>query len=381
MLTSLHTYTQADNWDKPFDESLDSPQTLLVVFAAARPDDEMTRELGSLHSRFPQSIVIGCSSAGEIRGEDLIDDSIVVAVTRFDNTRLKLVDAAITDPEQSAAAGIRLAEQLQADDLAAVFTLTDGLLVNGSTYVDSLSKALPNNVTVTGGMAADGDRFEQTWLLYDGLVVSGRIAAVGLYGDAVQVAHGSRGGWDLLGPDREVTRSVDNVLYSLDGQPALDVYKKYLGDRSEGLPATGLLFPLAIRNEEENDNMTVRTILAVDEAAQSITFAGDIPEGCLVTLMRANYDRLIDGAGVAAESLDLSKCHEGPALCIAISCVGRRLVLGPRAEEELEAVKDVISDQSTIIGYYSYGEISPLASGRCDLHNQTMTLTLITEKT
>ena len=157
---------------------------------------------------------------------------------------------------------------------------------------------------------------------------------VGLYGDAVQVAHGSRGGWDLLGPDREVTRGVGNVLYSLDGQPALEVYKKYLGERAEGLPATGLLFPLAIRNEEEDDNMTVRTILAVDEEAQSITFAGDIPEGCMVKLMRANYDRLIDGAGEAAESLEFSNGQNEEALCIAISCVGRRLVLGPRAEEE-----------------------------------------------
>nr|WP_245828623.1 FIST C-terminal domain-containing protein [Solemya elarraichensis gill symbiont] len=208
----------------------------------------------------------------------------------------------------------------------------------------------------------------------------GSVIPVGLYGDAVRVAHGSRGGWDLLGPDREVTHSVGNVLYTMDNQPALEVYKKYLGERAEGLPATGLLLPLAIRNENDDDHDTVRTILAVDEQKQSIIFAGDIPEGSHVKLMRANFDRLVDGAAEAAEQLDMTGYENGPAICLAISCVGRRLVLGPRVEEELEAVKEVLPAGAGVIGYYSYGEISPLASGRCDLHNQTMTLTLIWEQ-
>jgi hypothetical protein len=193
------------------------------------------------------------------------------------------------------------------------------------------------------------------------------------------VAHGSRGGWDLLGPEREVTHSEGNVLYSLDSQPALQVYKKYLGERARELPAAGLLFPLAIRNEEDIDGLTVRTILAIDEDQQSITFAGDIPEGRFVKLMRANFDRLVDGAANAAESISLDDYPGGPALSLAISCVGRRLVLGPRIEEETEAVLEALPPEVGQIGYYSYGEISPLASGRCDLHNQTMTLTLIWE--
>ncbi len=234
-------------------------------------------------------------------------------------------------------------------------------------------------MVVTGGLAGDGDHFEKTWVIYDGERLTGQVTAVGLYGDSVRVAHGSRGGWDLLGPEREVTRAEGNVLYSLDGQPALQVYKKYLGDRADELPATGLLFPLAIRNDESIDGLTVRTILAVDEQRQSITFAGDVPEGCFVKLMRANFDRLIDGAASASESIILDDYKGGPALCIAISCVGRRLVLGPRVEEEIDAVRESLPTDAGLIGYYSYGEISPLSSGRCDLHNQTMTLSLIWE--
>ena len=183
----------------------------------------------------------------------------------------------------------------------------------------------------------------------------------------------------MLGPEREVTRSDANVLYELDGQHALDLYKKYLGDRADGLPATGLLFPLAIRNEEEADGNTVRTILAVNEDDHSITFAGDIPQGSYVRLMRANFDRLIDGAADASADIDTASYSMGPILNVAISCVGRRLVLGPRTEEEIEAALDGLPEGTRQIGYYSYGEISPLASGRCDLHNQTMTLTTIWE--
>ena len=183
----------------------------------------------------------------------------------------------------------------------------------------------------------------------------------------------------MLGPEREVTRAEGNVLYELDGQPALELYKRYLGDRADGLPATGLLFPLAIANEDEVDSVTVRTILAINEEDNSITFAGDIPQGKRVRLMCANFDRLIDGAADASEAIDIGQYHDGPLLGISISCVGRRLVLGPRTEEEIEAALSGMPAGTRQIGFYSYGEISPLANGRCDLHNQTMTLTLIWE--
>lgn len=375
-----HRYTVEGKWDRAFDTAMDSPQTLVVVFATTHPDEESCSELAGIHTCFPNSVIIGCSSSGEIYGEELSDNSIVVTVIRFADTRLKLVHAEITDAEQSFGVGTSVAEQLLAPDLAAVFTLTDGLKVNGSAYVEALNKVLADDVTITGGLAGDGDQFERTWLLYEGICKSGKVVAVGFYGDAVRVTHGSHGGWDLLGPEREVTHSVGNVLYTMDNQPALEVYKKYLGERAEGLPATGLLFPLAIRNKNDEDPLTVRTILAVDEQKQSITFAGDIPGGSHVKLMRANLDRLVDGAAKAAEQLDMARYDSSPAICLAISCVGRRLVLGPRVEEELEAVREVLPVEAGLVGYYSYGEISPLTSGLCDLHNQTMTLTLFWEQ-
>ncbi|MCA9717126.1 MAG: FIST C-terminal domain-containing protein, partial [Myxococcales bacterium] len=224
----------------------------------------------------------------------------------------------------------------------------------------------------------DGPRFERTWVIDDGRPTEGRITAIGLYGDAVHIGHGSKGGWDAFGPTRVVTRAEGSVLYELDGKPALQLYEQYLGDRAAGLPATGLLFPLLLTRPEE-ERKVVRTILAIDRDQQSLTFAGDIPTGASAQLMKANFDRLVEGAERAGELARERGGEGGDVLAIAISCVGRRLVLGERTEEEVEATLDVLPDGTKQVGFYSYGELSPVTRGACDLHNQTMTLTTIRE--
>jgi hypothetical protein len=322
---------------------------------------------------------MGCSSSGEIYGSRIYDNTLAVAVAKFDRATLRVANARIAGPGDSRAAGEQIARQLKSEDLRAVLLLSDGLQVNGSELVRGVNAVLPPEVTVTGGLAGDGDRFARTWVIADRLLTPGFVVGVGLYGDAVRVGHGSRGGWDVFGVERQVTRSSGNVLYELDGRPALQLYKEYLGERASGLPATGLLFPLTLRATRESDKRLVRTILAVDEASQSMTFAGDIPEGYHAQLMCANFDRVIQGAGEAALlTRDRDSAAAAP-LAIAISCVGRRLVLGERTEEETEATLEHLPPETRQIGFYSYGEISPYAAGHCDLHNQTMTLTTISE--
>lgn len=373
-LTTLE-HTRGGGWSAPF-PGLDSERTLVLAFAAPGYRDHWAplRELVDAH---PSSHVMGCSTAGEIHGAHLSDDTVSVAVARFAGTRLRRATA---DPARGGShhAGREIGLALRADDLRAVLVLSDGLQVNGTELTRGLGEVLPPEVVVTGGLAADGDRFGATWVILGGRPTTGVVTAVGLYGDALRVGHGSQGGWDRFGPERLVTRSAGPVLHELDGRPALALYKEYLGDRAAGLPATGLLFPLALRPEDGCDAVLVRTILAVDENAQTLTFAGDIPQGAMVQLMRANFDRLIDGAGEAA--LDTATAGaDGPTLCVGVSCVGRRLVLGERTEEEIEAVLDGLPAGTRQVGFYSYGEISPLAAGRCDLHNQTMTLTTLAE--
>jgi len=378
MKLEVYQYSERAGWDSIPAVSMDSPQTLLLFFGSA-DQALVTPQLEILSQSFPNSVIAGCSSAGEIYGDDVYDNSVSLAVIQFEDTRLKMASSQISDSTDSRAVGKNIIDDLCDDSLRSVIVLSDGLAVNGTQLVEGMCDSLPKDVVITGGLAGDGDRFEKTWVWSNAKMQLDHICAIGFYGESIGVGHGSRGGWDVLGPEREVTRSAENVLFELDGQPALQLYKKYLGDRADGLPATGLLFPLSISSEDENTENVVRTILAVDEENNSITFAGDIPMGSNVRLMRANFDRLIDGAVDAAGVINLSGYNNGPLLSIAISCVGRRLVLGPRTEEEIDAALSGMPDGTKQIGFYSYGEISPLANGKCDLHNQTMTLTAIWE--
>ncbi len=372
----------AGTWSGPL-PPLDSPRTLVLAFGAPEVA-EQTAPLEDLARAYPRSVVVGCSSAGEIHGGTVRDRSVSASITRFDRTDLKLVSLEVAGAGDSYAVGQALAKRLLAKPgLRGVLILSEGLNVNGSELVRGLNLVLDDTIVVTGGLSGDGTRFKKTWVAISGKIRPNLVAAIGLYGDHVVIGHGSKGGWDKFGPERVVTRSEANVLYELDGKPALALYKEYLGDRAKDLPASGLLFPLSLRKSAKDEKVLVRTLLAVDHDKQSMTFAGDLPKGALVQLMKADFERLIGGASLASamahDTMGAAKVQD--RLAIAISCVGRRLVLGDRTEEEIEAVGDTLRGDGGlhVTGFYSYGEISPYASGQCDLHNQTMTITVIGE--
>ncbi len=370
-------YKHGSSWSAPLPD-WDSTSTLVLALGSPKLANDPTW-LKDLRTRFPQAAITGCSTAGEIFNGKIEDDSVAVAIVKMDKSRLKLACAEIQAIEGSSLVGQNLIEQLWAPDLKGIFVMSDGLNVNGSELVAGLNSRGLQAVTVTGGLAGDGADFKKTWVINDAQLSSGIVTAVGFYGSQVQIGHGSRGGWDIFGPERFITRSKGNVLFELDGQSALGLYKKYLGERAGELPASGLLFPLQIRDHSNKGKFLVRTILSVDEKSGSLIFAGDVPQGWSAQLMKANFDRLVDGAASAADQVLSFPDVVGPSLTIAISCVGRRLVLRERAEEEIEAILDRLPNTHQI-GFYSYGEISPTEKFlNCELHNQTMTLTTISE--
>jgi len=349
---------------------------LVLMFGST---DALSRQelIAEVQQSHPEAYLLGCSTAGEILGNKVADDSLTATACTFAHSHIRTAEVALDQYPDSAAAGDALARQLRVEGLAHVFVLSDGLNVNGTTLVQGLARGLPAGVAVTGGLAGDGARFARTLLCAGGQVRSGAVAAVGFIGDRLRVGYGSMGGWDTFGPERIVTRSRGNVLFELDGQSALELYKRYLGEHAAGLPASGLLFPLSIRADANSPSL-VRTILGTNETDGSMTFAGDIPEGHRAQLMRANMERLIDGALGAAQHSD-SITGGKSELGILISCVGRKLVLRQRVEEEVEAVAEVLG-HTRLSGFYSYGEISPrMPTARCELHNQTMTITTLRE--
>ncbi|WP_431159053.1 FIST signal transduction protein [Winogradskyella poriferorum] len=356
--------------------SIELDPSIFLLFIS--PTFQEKQELiSSLKKQYPNSTIIGCSTAGEISGVNVNDDSVSLTAIELEKTPHTLQVVEVSSMDQSFDAGVQLAKKFDAENLKHVLVLSDGLNVNGADLVEGLRDVLPNT-SITGGLAGDSGDFTETFIVANDEIRNKTIAAIGFYGEQLQVGYSSKGGWDSFGIDRLVTKSDKNVLYELDGLPALELYKSFLGENAKNLPSSGLLFPLSMR-VNDHDIPVVRTILGINEEDQSLTFAGNIPEGAYVRLMKANIDRLIDGAGDSAKGA-FKTSKENSQLAILISCVGRRFVLKQLVEEEVEVVQDIVGEKSKITGFYSYGEIAPFGKfSPCELHNQTMTITTLSE--
>jgi len=381
MILEQLSWTPSNKWQTKLSQTTDNfnPQ-LVFVFGSRKvlSDIELIKEL---QVRYPLSQLIGCSTSGEIVGTEVNDDSLAVTAVFFEKTMLQFSFLELGDSIDSFKIASQLVSPLISNSLRHLLVLSDGLNVNGSELVRGFREMLPDSVSLTGGLAGDGSNFVETFVIdQQGIPRTKLIAAIGFYGNSIQVGYGSFGGWDSFGIDRKITKSKENVLFEIDGAPALELYKSFLGDKASELPGSGLLFPLSLRTEYDQIPV-VRTILSINEMEQSITFAGDMTEGAYVKFMKANIDRLINGS-IKAAQISIENNHDlSPEFALLISCVGRKLVLKQLVEEEVEAASQILGKETVITGFYSYGEISPFSSGaQCELHNQTMTITTFSER-
>lgn len=357
----------------------DASQYQLVIAFGERDIFESRTITKELQLFFPEANIVCGTTSGEIMQRTVSDDTLTCIALQFQNTPLQYAIANISNFDSTYNLGKHVASQLQVADLKYVLVISDGGKVNGTELTQAISDVLGKDVLVTGGLAGDKARFKKTLVGLNNDLQDGNVVLIGMYGSAIKVGHGLKGGWDMFGPERTITKSTANVLHEIDGSNALGLYKNYLGAYATELPGSALLFPLAIKVHTD-DKPLVRTILSIDEGAQSMTFAGNMPEGASVRLMKANFDNLINSAGDAANAAAVSLSNKNPDFVLLISCVGRKLVLGNRTEEEVESAADAFAGNIPIIGFYSYGEISPHQAGTCsDLHNQTMTITTFTE--
>jgi len=329
-------------------------------------------------AQYPNAQIVSSSTAGEIIDEEVFDDSVIVTAMQFEKTKVKAIKTAFGQHANSFETGKFLYYSLNEPDLAGLFILSDGTQINGSELVNGLNEGNQKKIPITGGLAGDGARFSKTLVGLNEAATEGIIVAVGFYGKDIQIGHSSLGGWDEFGKERVITKSDKNILYEIDDASALDLYKEYLGTYADELPGSALLFPLSLKLAGSEQNL-VRTILNVDNDNKTMTFAGNLPEGSKVRFMKANFEKLIKASSTAAEkSFQTSK---SPDLAILISCVGRKLILQERTEDEVVAAKQIFGAGTCITGFYSYGEISPFNTNfKCELHNQTMTITTFSEQ-
>ncbi|MEQ1796820.1 MAG: FIST N-terminal domain-containing protein [Lacibacter sp.] len=374
MKTALLQLTE-DRWIT--DSSVDLTETekaqLVICFGSSQKltDSDIYKKVSE---KFPHAEVAMCSTAGEIFHNKVQDDSFIAVALRFDDTSIHTASVNIADFSNSFDAAVALVHKLSKEELTGILIFSDGSMVNGSELVKGLNSAADKNVLITGGLAGDGANFKSTLVGLNKQPAVGNIIAIGFYGDKIVMTHGSQGGWDSFGPEREVTKSEGNVLFEIDGKHALDLYKKYLGSDVDNLPGSALLFPLAVTLPGSSQAVS-RTILSIDDDHSSMTFAGDIPEGAKVRFMKANFDKLTSAASTAAQNT-IRPENGHSVFALLVSCVGRKLILSSRIDEEVEAVQETLGMNTLIAGFYSYGEISPFNDGgSCQLHNQTMTIT------
>ncbi len=376
--TQIHL-SLVDDMEKLAPLTAFAPDLIIIFGAVAYFESQQLAE--ALIKAAPKAAVIGCSTAGEIAVNRVYDNSCILTAIKFGQTQVKTVTTTIDAMADSFAAGARLGHELPAENLTGVLLLGTGVAINGSALVAGLESILPKGVSISGGLAGDAGAFKQTWTLGPAGSSDKHIVAVGFYGDKIHLSYGTNAGWEPFGPARKVTRCDGNVLYELDDTSALHLYKRYLGEYAKDLPASGLLFPFAMLNSAHEKQGIFRTILAIDETQGSLTLAGDIDPDGYLELMQASTDKLINGAEAAAQTAYQNhQSQPDNSLAILVSCVGRKLIMGDRIDEEVEAVVDTLGKNTRITGYYSNGEIAPTEfHNQCRLHNQTMTITWISE--
>lgn len=366
------------SWQQSWQETSQLKEAALVIYFASPTLIRQMDVAALLHERYPKARTIGCSTGGEIYGIDVIDNSVSGVALTFDHSRFDIINASVV-PEADRQMGADMAKQLLQDDLKLVFVLSDGLNVNGSALVRGFKDVLPTEVLLTGGLAGDGPDFGETYVGVDTQPKPMQVAALALYGDNLHCSSGCMGGWRVFGPLRTITRSQNNILYELDGSPALDLYKHYLGEEAKELPGSALLYPLAIRAPESPDQDIVRTIVGIDEESKSLIFAGDVPENYTAQLMTSNFIQLADGAQTSAQQAQPPADVE-VSLALLVSCIGRKLLMGAIVADEVDAIKSALPT-TALSGFYSYGEIAPHGfTGDCQMHNQTMTITTLWER-
>ena len=350
-------------------------------------ENESTRRVLSSSS----TPVVACSGAGAIEGSEIHDNalSIIQMYVSQPHNYIQTFTETLKDVHASRKIGVSLAKKISAVDLAHVFFVLPGVDINATLFLEGFKEVLPD-VRISGGLAADDGRFEKTYQLCNAECSDRLVVAIGWYG-GFETHCAAQGGWQTFGPTRKVTKAIGSELLTLDNIPALDVYKKFLGPYAQDLPRSGLLFPLKVTNTPTSRHGPMRTILGIDEKRKSLILAGSIDDDSYVAMMHASTDDLITGSTQAGNAILTSKKLPSAqqALVLAVSCVGRKLIMGARVEEELDALRELDPNgQCIFTGFYSNGEINETDEGlwvnhfgNCQhlLHNQTMSLTWIAE--
>jgi hypothetical protein len=323
--------------------------------------------------------IIGCTTDGEIYDKGLSTGSAVLGGIATDQLQFHTV-VVENLAGRSEAAGRRLASDLPAS-VAYVQLFSDGLSGNGCAILRGMAAVLGEELPIAGGTAGDDGKFEQTWQFAGNRVFTDAAVAIGFSGE-LKLGTGIRSGWSPIGLAKKVTRASGNILYELNGEPALKVFERFLGKHAEKLPSIGVEYPISLLGRwgdvGENEYQLLRATMSVNRADGSIIFAGEIPEGAMVSLTCGDTVSILDAAEKAAQLAISDLGDATPAVIYCYSCMARKIVLGRRTREEIERIRRTVGSSVPIMGFYTYGEFCRMqCNGPTYLHNETVTLSVI----
>jgi hypothetical protein len=364
---------------------------VLIVFAS--PKFNHQKLLDGITSITKDTPMIGGTTGGEISTEAISDDSIVIMAIH--SNKIKFATALgknISKNELNAGKQLatNLLNQIPKKLAKTLIMVPDGLAGNGTEIIKGAQSILGEYFEIVGGSLGDKSDFKKTYQYYNGKVYENSVPGL-LLGGNIKTATGIRSGWESIGNKMKVTKSESNIVYELDNEPALDFYEKVLGPvRSKKLPGIALEYPFGMIDEKAMINgkemyFQLRAPLSIDKNKKSITFAAAIPEGKYVTITTASRNSIIGGSASASKQAKETFKGKKIDLMLIFDCIGRKLVLGKRTQEEITAVQNTLGKNIPMIGFFTYGEIGPIDKRVKELqstryHNQTTIVFLMGEK-
>jgi hypothetical protein len=323
--------------------------------------------------------IIGCSTSGEISSSGLSINSAVLGGIASDCLDFEIVTVQGLKKD-SEAAGRQLAESFSSTPrLLQIFS--DGLTGNGCAILRGIANVFGDSVPVNGGAAGDNGEFVKTLQFCRDRVYSDAVCGIAFYGD-FRLGIGVQSGWAPIGLSKQVTRACGNIVFELNGEPALDVYERFLGQHAKKLPAIGVEYPLGFlkssADKNQADHYILRATMSVDRAKRSILFAGEIPEGAIVNMTCGDKTSILEAAGTAAREAISGIGNATPEIIFCYSCMARKIVLGRRTEEEITRIRAEFDSRIPMIGFYTYGEFCPVGRKSSNyMHNETVTLSVL----
>lgn len=349
-----------------------------ILFAAIDYDHALI--LQQINQAFPGLELIGGTTDGEISSVlEFQEDSLTFMV--FGSDEMDIYAGIGRHVSQDAIAATQQAVQ-QATSQTPHFpkfclSIPESLTTSGVSILEGLKQALGLEVPIFGGLAADQLRFQQTYQFFKTEVLSDAVPIL-VFSGSVLFSHGVANGWHPVGKRSRVTKVDKNVVYEIDGQPALEFYHYYLG----ALPPS-IEYPLAVFNgdNDQDQSFYMRAPSSYDPASGSITFFADIPDQALVQITEANREAILEASQTSMRTAMQNYPGVAPEAALFFSCTARRQILGTRAYEEYALAKGTLAQVIPGCGFYTNGEIAPLQQhGQTQFHNEAFVTVLLGTK-